>query len=435
MKKIISMLLALTMLLALSTSAFAMLPAFNSTRDYEMEKTVSMFDENWVETEYNAYFFFYECYGVIEIPDWGKIPVVNEDSYMLMCFEEDDAPDSLYELYPIETRENYAGAMVPSYVDPATDEVVARVMGTYSVHRFDEGMLVRCGADVNADEVAAGTDFEPDDGIYRYTMKNGINQYIYHCREGYEEVDQPVLCTVLALNSDQFSEFKETGAITFELPDGKTYSCDFKGTDLRSVVLYNEKSIAVHEPSSWAADVAQRADLIGISKPVRDRYDDIYYKYDINREEFAGMIIKMLENSVGLNTSELAMNTEIRFDDVFDNDAIYAAAELGIVNGKGEGCFDPDARITRQEIAVMLDRTYKYIESVTGKTYVTGIESDLGRFSDASLIGSWASEAMGRLANKGIINGTSQTAIDPLSNTTVEQAISLVMRVYDEITA
>ena len=60
MKKVLSIILALSIMLALSTSAFAMLPAFNSPREYEMEKTVSMFDENWVETEYTAYFLFYE---------------------------------------------------------------------------------------------------------------------------------------------------------------------------------------------------------------------------------------------------------------------------------------------------------------------------------------------------------------------------------------
>ena len=356
MKKVLSIILALSIMLALSTSAFAMLPAFNSPREYEMEKTVSMFDENWVETEYTAYFLFYECYGVIEIPDWGKIPVVREGSNMLLGFEEDDIPKCLYELYPIETKEDYAGNMVPYYVNSETGEEVARVMGTYSVHRFDDGVLERCGADMNASEVAAGIDFEIDNGIYWYTMKNGINQYIYHCRESYAQVDQPVLCTVLALNDEQLDEFKKTGSITFNLPDDEKFSYDFKGTDLRSLLLYGEKSIDVHNPSSWAADVAQRADLIGISQPVHDWYGDIYYKYDVTREEFAGMIIKMLENAAGLNASELVKNTEIRFNDVYDNDAIYAAAELGIVNGRGEGCFDPEARITRQEIAVMLDR-------------------------------------------------------------------------------
>jgi hypothetical protein len=112
------------------------------------------------------------------------------------------------------------------------------------------------------------------------------------------------------------------------------------------------------------------------------------------------------------------------------NPEILKAYNLKIVGGVGEGKFAPNNKVTRQEISVMLLRT---LQAVMPNTVV---KADFKtRFHDEKDIAPWALDAVKFMNANGVLNGSTlgdgTSYILPKGNTTREQAILLVLRVFN----
>ncbi|WP_246070505.1 glycosyl hydrolase family 18 protein [Paenibacillus kobensis] len=116
------------------------------------------------------------------------------------------------------------------------------------------------------------------------------------------------------------------------------------------------------------------------------------------------------------------------FKDVAEDSAyaadIAAAKEAGIVNGRSADVFDPDAAVTRQEMAVMLAKALAY----AGKEQQAS-SAALDRFADQGAVSGYAKEAVALLVEQGIMKGVSADKLAPKSNVTKAQAAVLVMKV------
>jgi hypothetical protein len=111
------------------------------------------------------------------------------------------------------------------------------------------------------------------------------------------------------------------------------------------------------------------------------------------------------------------------------NPKILKAANLGIVGGVGGGKFAPNNNVTRQEIAVMLLRTLK-----TVMPNISTTAEFKTQFQDVNSIDSWALEAVNFMNAYDIIRGSTVDGVSymlPKGNTTKEQAIALVLRMYN----
>lgn len=75
-------------------------------------------------------------------------------------------------------------------------------------------------------------------------------------------------------------------------------------------------------------------------------------------------------------------------------------AQMGIVNGVGDGLFAPGDTVTRQQIAVMI---YNYAVK-TGKN--PGERGTLSAFPDAGSVAPWAGDAMSWAVGAGILSGS-----------------------------
>ena len=84
-------------------------------------------------------------------------------------------------------------------------------------------------------------------------------------------------------------------------------------------------------------------------------------------------------------------------------EAVTWAAEQGIVTGIGNGLFDPNGDITREQLAVML---YRYAGGAAAG-------ADLSAYPDASSVSSWAVEAMGWAVSNGILSGNEAGQLSP----------------------
>jgi len=94
-------------------------------------------------------------------------------------------------------------------------------------------------------------------------------------------------------------------------------------------------------------------------------------------------------------------------DDAWYADAVLWAARNNIVKGRTPETFDPEAPLTRQEMAAIL---YRYAV-FTGAPQQAG--QSLG-YSDADDIADWARTGVAYCASAGLMTGVTETAFDPL---------------------
>ena len=130
------------------------------------------------------------------------------------------------------------------------------------------------------------------------------------------------------------------------------------------------------------------------------------------------MLVTILYRSAGEPSVDGLKNP---FQDVADGQwytkAVVWAAGKGIVNGTSETTFDPDASITREQIAAILHR-------YAGKPETKG---ELASFPDAATVSGYAKTAMAWAVEKSIIGG-SDGKLDPRSNATRAQVAAILMR-------
>ncbi|MBQ7500571.1 MAG: S-layer homology domain-containing protein [Clostridia bacterium] len=103
------------------------------------------------------------------------------------------------------------------------------------------------------------------------------------------------------------------------------------------------------------------------------------------------------------------------------HDAVEWAAEKGMVAGTGEGIFEPEAKITREQIAVMM------------KAVCGGDESaDISVYADADSVSSWAVGPVRWAVGAGYLSGMTQSELAPRSEATRAQSVQILYRYIDK---
>ena len=122
------------------------------------------------------------------------------------------------------------------------------------------------------------------------------------------------------------------------------------------------------------------------------------------------------------------------FDDVpngaWYTDAVTWAAENGVVAGIGNGRFDPDGSVTREQTAVIL---FNYAQS---KGYDVSARADLSVFPDAGSVSGWAQDALAWANAAGLISGAvrgTQTILDPQGSASRAQVAMILMGYVEHV--
>ena len=127
-------------------------------------------------------------------------------------------------------------------------------------------------------------------------------------------------------------------------------------------------------------------------------------------------------------------NAENPFKDIADGmwytDAVVWAAENGIVLGVEENIFDPDGKITREQMATILYRYTKF------KGLPLNDSGYVEKYPDADKVSPYAVEAM-RWANaEGLVNGMRNgkiVTLSPKGNATRAQVATIFMRYVQNV--
>lgn len=157
-------------------------------------------------------------------------------------------------------------------------------------------------------------------------------------------------------------------------------------------ILSYDKSFVDVGATYWASHVIKQMAAKHIIQGVSDT--EFAPGRNITRAEFTALIVRALN----LKAKGAAPFSDVHASDWFASD-IAAANEAGIVNGGGESLFNPNASITREEMAVMLIHAYDY-----GKGVVSSNEA-VHTFADRDRISPWAQAAVSAAQSLGFING------------------------------
>lgn len=141
---------------------------------------------------------------------------------------------------------------------------------------------------------------------------------------------------------------------------------------------------------------------------------------NVKRADFLLMLMKAL----GLEGEAKSNFADVDSSRYYAN-AVGLAKDLGIATGSGDNLFKPDDNISRQDMMVLANRAL-----ATKVKLQDAQASVLDKFKDKTDISNYAVESLAKMVNAGIVNGTGNK-IEPKSNTTRAQAAVIIYNIYN----
>ncbi|MEK4251418.1 S-layer homology domain-containing protein [Paenibacillus sp. FSL W7-1287] len=187
------------------------------------------------------------------------------------------------------------------------------------------------------------------------------------------------------------------------------------------VVVENNASFNDTADIAWAKDqiqeLANKGLLLGKGN---GKFDP---NGDVTRAEFTAMLVR----AFNLNAS-----ADITFSDVSENawyyDAVSAARAYGIINGRSASTFDPNAKISREEMASIAANALK---AVLGYQPAAKEDEILDQFVDGDKVVAVHRANVALVKNEGIIQGKGKDNYDPKGDATRAEASVILAKILD----
>jgi len=204
--------------------------------------------------------------------------------------------------------------------------------------------------------------------------------------------------------------------------DSKTRTITFFTNVLGDfVVVENSASFNDTANITWANDkiklLADKGLLLGKGNGKFDPHGNV------TRAEFTAMLVRTLN---------LNATTNITFNDVSENawyyDSIAAARAYGIINGRSASEFDPNAQISREEMASIASNALKTVLDFEAPA---NAEEILNGFVDAANVVAVHRANVALLANEGIVQGKGKNNYDPKGTATRAESAVIIAKLFD----
>ena len=189
-------------------------------------------------------------------------------------------------------------------------------------------------------------------------------------------------------------------------------------------IAYREAPVFTDTQNHWAKNditfAAVRGLLTGTST--------VTFNPDVSMTR--GMFVTALGRLAGVESTK---DTSTRFTDVAASSycAPYVAwaAEKGITSGTSATAFSPDQAITRQEMAVLLQKYIRAMGDILPET------NESTAFADAEAIGAFARDAVTAMQKAGIMNGKSGNRFNPNGTATRAEVTAVLHRYVERLVA
>ena len=223
------------------------------------------------------------------------------------------------------------------------------------------------------------------------------------------------------------AEGYELGTLTAKDANGNTVALT-KVSDTEYTFVVPEGNVTVS-----ATFVEKNATPFTDVKTADWWYEAVKYVYE--NKLMAGTSTTTFEPTAKLNRAQAvqilynlegqpAVTGTADFTDVSGHWALNAitwGAENNVVAGVGNGKFDPNADVTREQFAQMM---YNYAKF---KGYDLSAAGDLNSFSDVSKVSDWAVAALTWANGEGLINGNEDGSLAPNGTAIRGQGASILM--------
>ncbi|WP_055107662.1 immunoglobulin-like domain-containing protein [Paenibacillus ihumii] len=185
-----------------------------------------------------------------------------------------------------------------------------------------------------------------------------------------------------------------------------------------TVLEYNKTFADVGE-HHWARKAIKKMSARHIIEGVDDaRFDP---QGNVTRAQFAAMLARAL----GLTAPGSMTFTDVD-PDVWYAEAIAKASGAGIVHGRDLSTFAPNDAMTREEMAVMIVRAYKYLHGPGGAEAAVVNPSS---FSDYDRIQAWARDAVEAAQAWELIRGRGNNLFAPKELMTRAESVLIVSKI------
>ncbi|WP_147381820.1 S-layer homology domain-containing protein [Paenibacillus nanensis] len=235
---------------------------------------------------------------------------------------------------------------------------------------------------------------------------------------------------VLQLDADKVRN-RNLVAVYLLLPDGTVERIESEFEENRfTAIVPQDGSYAVMEynkpytdlpHSHWAYDYVQELSLDGLVQGMSET--EFAPENAITRAQLVQLIVRMM----GLTSS----GSGTAFKDVapgsWYEEAVAAAAEAGIVQGVGNGSFEPDRTVTREEMAVMLMKAL----TASGKQLEDSGASGPG-FTDEGQISEWALTYVEQAAQLGLLQGRGGGEFAPGEHATRAEGAKVIYMIFTQ---
>lgn len=399
MKKLLSIILSITMLLTMSIAVFA------DGVDAPMQPAKIKVGINAQFPPFEYYNENGELYGFdIDLMNYIGERIGFEIEYVDMSFDKiipavvsGEVACAISAISITEERNNvidytipYLSAKVTHIDDETSDTGIEQYGIVFPNYSVEKGRIAE----------AAG---EPETSLY-YLVNNALSDLI-------EDKTIEKLGEKYELNKAADTEDFDYEYTVIPVPD------DFDKSNMdKSELSSGGQTSGTSVPySDWAKSDIEKAIALNIIN-VGGNYN---FPAPITREEFCELIYNYCYNVV----KEVDTVTgENKFTDT-TNSKIIRLNAMGIINGKSETEFAPNDLLTREEAAVILNR-------MVNKTIPVPVTEMYFNFDDEASISDWASDSIQVMCNMGVMNGVGENKFAPQDTYTTEQAIVTIVRVY-----
>lgn len=248
------------------------------------------------------------------------------------------------------------------------------------------------------------------DIIRSWAFKNANIEKIYYSGTPADRENCYTLQVAEELNSASWV-YEVTDLPDHQYDDDYDDSCNVCGEN-RTALVDTSKIFTDVDKSLWFKEYVDYSYAFGIFTGTTKT------TFDPNDKITRAQFVQVLANLSGIDTSYKKVDT--KFYDVPSGKwftlAIKWASENGIVKGVGNGNFEPDTSVTREQMCLMLTNYAKF----RGITFRK--ETDKVPFADDGSISSWAKKAVYICQQAKIVNGKGKGIFDPQGTGTRAEA-------------
>lgn len=174
--------------------------------------------------------------------------------------------------------------------------------------------------------------------------------------------------------------------------------------------------------SPWAEQSVLRMDQLGL---IPETVKSAPMTEDITRIDLCRMAMRGYKMLTGVTDEELGEPEQV-FTDTDDTDVLNAYA-LGIVGGRGNGIFDPDSPITRQDFFTISANFLRSIDY----WYVDDVIRDLSKYPDGGEVAAYAKQPTQTMLAIGAVKGDDTGCLNPTDTISSQEAVVIFQRIID----